>query len=210
MNVEKEYLDRYFWPKVRKTSECWEWQAANNGLGYGQLNFRGKRWSAHRLSYEAHYGPIPPGRVVRHRCDNRACVRPDHLEVGTHADNSRDMIQRGRSSRHRADRTHCPSGHAFDEVNTYWWNGCRQCRACKDAHQARKRVTSGAAERSNRLTGQDRADLTAIATSRYAAGETLKEIADSCGRSRELIRALLIEAGVTIRSKQYRRHRDED
>lgn len=208
--MDKEYLDRHFWPKVRKSDGCWEWTGATNGVGYGQLNVKGKRWSAHRISYEIHIGAIPQGLLVRHRCDNRPCVRPDHLELGTHVDNARDMVERGRVNSHRGDRTHCPNGHPFDEDNTYWWNGARQCRACKDAYQARKRVATGVAERSNRLTGQRRADVRASVVSRYAAGETLREIGDSYGRSRELIRALLLEAGVNIRSKQYRRHRDED
>lgn len=51
---------------------------------------------SHRYSYIANHGPIPPGMLVRHKCDNPPCVRPDHLEIGTHADNSRDMMVRGR------------------------------------------------------------------------------------------------------------------
>lgn len=61
--------------------------------GYGQLPTGGL---AHRAAYEKAYGPIPKGLLVRHKCDVRACVNPEHLELGTAADNSQDMVNRGR------------------------------------------------------------------------------------------------------------------
>jgi len=63
---------------------------------YGSVYVAGKSQRAHRLSYEIAYGRIPDGLLVRHKCDTPACVRPDHLELGTHADNSRDRTIRGR------------------------------------------------------------------------------------------------------------------
>lgn len=97
-------------PEVRLVSRlkatpdgCLEWQGACNYKGYGQISVgtgaQKRRVGTHRLAYEIAHGPIPEGMVVRHRCDNRPCCNPFHLEVGTHADNTRDMVERGRAVR---------------------------------------------------------------------------------------------------------------
>jgi len=65
--------------------------------GYGRFFAHGKRTSAHRFSYETFVGRIPDGMVVMHKCDVMECVNPDHLDVGTQADNMRDMSRKGRS-----------------------------------------------------------------------------------------------------------------
>ncbi len=81
-------------------SGCVVWQLTTT-RGAGQLKHQGRNWYAHRLMYAALHGEIPSGLVVRHRCDNRACINPNHLVLGTHADNMRDMVERGRSTRGR-------------------------------------------------------------------------------------------------------------
>ncbi len=91
-------VDR-FWTKVAKGEGCWEWTAARSS-GYGVITRRdqnrGHSIYAHRLSWELHYGPIPTGLWVLHHCDNRGCVRPDHLWLGTVQDNLADMRAKGR------------------------------------------------------------------------------------------------------------------
>lgn len=89
------FQDR-FWSKVDRSGECWEWQAARNRLGYGLVGVGRKSVLAHRVAYELTKGPIPKQMLVRHRCDNPSCVRPDHLIIGTPLDNVRDSIDRGR------------------------------------------------------------------------------------------------------------------
>ena len=86
-----------FWSKVNKTSNCWEWTGSKDGKGYGQFSANCKRYSTHRFSFELKYGKIPNGLCVLHHCDNPSCVRPDHLFLGTVADNNRDSIIKGRN-----------------------------------------------------------------------------------------------------------------
>jgi hypothetical protein len=119
-----------FWDKVDKSGECWVWTAANNGSGYGRFWLDGKMQYPHRVAYEMCVGPIPDGLVIDHLCRNRSCVRPDHLEPVTNAENQ----ARGA----HAMKTHCPQGHPYDEVNTYRTKtGRRMCRACNRDAQRR-------------------------------------------------------------------------
>ena len=78
---------------------CHEWKRTRYNTGYGKVTTMGKQTTAHRTAYELFVGPIPDGLVVRHRCRNRGCCNPDHLRLGTAADNSRDMIEDGMSTR---------------------------------------------------------------------------------------------------------------
>ena len=90
-----------FEAKIRKSEHgCWLWSASTDGHGYGQLMVQREGVArpklAHRLAYEAFIGPIPDGLCVLHQCDEPRCVRPDHLFLGTRADNIRDAVRKGR------------------------------------------------------------------------------------------------------------------
>mgnify|MGYP003852931727 CR=1 FL=1 len=92
MNL-KEKFHKYL-PDILDENKCWEWKGAINYLrgGYGIICHNKKTLKAHRVSYELHRGVIPDGQVVRHMCDNKLCVNPEHLQIGSVSDNNRDKI----------------------------------------------------------------------------------------------------------------------
>lgn len=94
-----------FWTKVRRGDGCWEWTGSRNRPGrYGRVLWRGKRLLAHRVAWTVAGGEVPDGLRVLHRCDNPICVRPEHLFLGTQADNVADMIAKGRAKNQRGHR----------------------------------------------------------------------------------------------------------
>lgn len=141
-------FEQRFWSKVRKSDDggCWEWTGArckqDGKLWYGVMRVGSKRMGtgkveyAHRIAWLLTHWLIPrDNKFVLHRCDNPACVRPDHLFLGTHAENMADMDEKGRRQNGytKSPPTHCKRGHEFTSENTAQdEHGNRRCRACSN------------------------------------------------------------------------------
>lgn len=130
--------DPRFWTKVKDNGECWEWQAALTGDGYGAYWTEGKTAHAHRVSWtwEHPNNPIPKDMVVDHICRNRKCVRPDHLRIIANVEN----VMCGLSNPAlNARKTHCLHGHPLSGENLRIRpEGKRQCLICRLNHKRKQ------------------------------------------------------------------------
>ena len=147
-----------FWNKVDKTSTCWLWTGSTNPLGYGSIRIQYVLYKAHRISYYMAYGSIPAGMEIDHTCCNPSCVRPDHLEAVTHAENMRryrtragikakPYVERGNA---QTKKRFCPHGHEYTPDNTGRQRKpdgtyARYCRTCRRAqwHAWRSKTNYG-------------------------------------------------------------------
>lgn len=110
-----------------RANGCWEWNGALRTDGYGILKINGRCDGAHRYSFELHnHTKIPEGMVVCHRCDNRKCINPAHLFMGTRQDNMDDAVQKG-----RLGAGACPGVISYN-------NGCR-CDTCVSLKRLQER-----------------------------------------------------------------------
>ena len=128
---------------VRMPNGCLEWTRYTRSSGYGLIGIDRARVYTHRFAWELANGPIPDGMFICHHCDNPPCCDPEHLFMGTVADNSADMITKGRGNNQK--KTHCPQGHPYDEANTAIVQRRRSCRTCHLAASARYKARKRAA-----------------------------------------------------------------
>lgn len=140
-----------------RDGECLRFTGSQQGRGYGQVTEitpEGRRnRTTHTVVFEHHHGPVPPGKIVRHSCDNRWCVEITHLLLGTYSDNNNDMYERGRRRRGLdTTRTNCKHGHDL-AIYGVWRkprrpghdDPCLSCRRCAADSTARYRQRRRAA-----------------------------------------------------------------
>lgn len=134
-----------FWSKVEKTDDCWHWTGYRNPAGYGQFGDGGKVYLAHRWIVENERGAIPEGMTIDHLCRTTSCVRPDHLDVVSLAENIARTTGFRFTHYARGNRTHCKVGHEMTPANSYRRLGrvnsfdCRRCMAnYQRSYKARK------------------------------------------------------------------------
>lgn len=148
MSGKRGTIEQRFWRYVspEPNTGCWLWAGALGKMGYGYLWSIDKKGAvaAHRLSYTLVKGSIPDSLELDHLCRVRSCVNPEHLEPVTHRINMERGVHFDFAAIQR-ERTHCPKGHAYDELNTYrhlhkdgYWK--RSCKICRGANKRAARM----------------------------------------------------------------------
>ena len=130
-HAQRDTPGRRFWPRVDRghPMDCWNWRGHCYSNGYGKLIWEGTRTNAHRVAFAVSGGALVPGMVIMHLCDNPLCCNPAHLKQGSHSDNTRDAIAKGRWPQLQRQKSVCGRGHSMS--NAYMFkNGSRCCRAC--------------------------------------------------------------------------------
>jgi hypothetical protein len=113
MDIKMDFIKAAFESNFSKSVGCWTWNGGLDSHGYGRLYYKGRSYKAHRVSYALYKGELPKwdghksGICVLHKCDNPRCVNPDHLFLGSQADNMRDKAIKGRSiGAHSCEKHH--------------------------------------------------------------------------------------------------------
>lgn len=174
-----------FWLRaaVGSSEQCWEWQGPWTERGYGRVWWYGITRKAYRVAWELVNGPIPSGAVIRHQCDNRGCVNPSHLLVGTQLDNIRDRVERRRSATGASSGVHTkPDSRARGERS-----GAAKLKEA-DIHYIRQELARGRSQLSiGRQFGLGHTTIWSIASGKTWAWLTpepvIIEVTDSARRA---------------------------
>jgi hypothetical protein len=171
------------WGNVEFGDGCWRWLGGTSG-GYGKVQVDGRQVPVHRLAYEFAIGPIPPGLVLDHLCRNTRCVRPEHLEAVSTAEN----ILRGNGPAARnARKERCPRGHLYSDANTYVTRtSSRQCLACRSMRTPDPEVSRRATAKWKRANPNYQERANARRRERYATDPAYRERVRTAVRARRL------------------------
>jgi len=150
--LKPKELDRLM-NRIRIDSNgCWIWTGALDHNGYGPVSLRGRSWRVHRVFFVLFHGHVSTDKVVHHKCGNRACCNPEHLEATDNYDNIRKAKRCTGKNHYKGRRTHCSHGHLLTEDNVVYRNECgrtyRVCRICLARWRADRRVKLRDAARS--------------------------------------------------------------
>lgn len=143
----KPVLDRIFSRTIKTETGCFEWQGSLSDTGYARISYQRKTRLGARLVMELIHGNIPRTLQACHSCDNRKCINPDHIWIGTQKQNQQDAIRKKRYTGQA--KTHCIIGHEYTIENSIFYGANKQkrrCRICMKAHNVKwrsKRLLDG-------------------------------------------------------------------